>query len=132
MRASPWANASALLTSGPGAHSRVINPLSISGAVSNVASFASAPSMGSRTRPVSRSPMISSRLARCSSAPSRRAIALVKGVPPILAQRIKWYSDPLFRTAPVRRASSVLGWVLILAVLALVQALLDLRRPAKD
>jgi type IV secretion system protein VirD4 len=49
-------------------------------------------------------------------------IAFVKGVPPILARRIKYFSDPLFRPGATFWQSAIrgVGWVLVLASLAVV------------
>jgi type IV secretion system protein VirD4 len=48
-----------------------------------------------------------------------KLIAFVRGVPPILARRIKWYSDPAF-SAGANSAKGVLWWALAAAGVALV------------
>jgi type IV secretion system protein VirD4 len=45
-------------------------------------------------------------------------IAFVRGVPPILARRIKWYADPLFRRGVLRR-TPLAWWLLLASALAL-------------
>jgi type IV secretion system protein VirD4 len=44
-------------------------------------------------------------------------IAFIKGVPPILARRLKYYADPVFRGSGI---PPPLWWVLLVAVLALI------------
>ncbi len=44
-------------------------------------------------------------------------IAFVRGVPPILARRIKWFRDKDFRPA-ISRARTLVAWVLMAAGIA--------------
>jgi type IV secretion system protein VirD4 len=46
-------------------------------------------------------------------------IALVKGVRPILARRIKWYADPLFARGSLRK-TPLAWWLLLAAMIALL------------
>ena len=47
-------------------------------------------------------------------------IAFLRGMPPILARRIKWYRDPAFRPAAAIRVRAVVWWGLLAAAVALV------------
>ena len=47
-------------------------------------------------------------------------IAFQRGMPPILAKRIKWYQDPAFRPAAAISGKAVARWVLLAATVALV------------
>lgn len=49
-------------------------------------------------------------------------IALMRGMPPILARRIKWYKDPAFSHSTAIEAQTVVSWVL-LATMAVIVAL---------
>jgi type IV secretion system protein VirD4 len=51
-------------------------------------------------------------------------IAFLRGMPPILARRIKWYKDPAFRTAISHPFVAVVRWIVILAVLAILASVL--------
>ena len=48
-----------------------------------------------------------------------KLIAFVRGVPPILARRIKWYKDPAFAAAAIT-GTAVLWWALAAAGVALI------------
>ena len=43
-------------------------------------------------------------------------IALIAGMPPVLARRIKYYADPLFQSGGTREPRGVLLWLLLLVV----------------
>ena len=47
-------------------------------------------------------------------------IAFQRGMPPILARRIKWYQDPAFKPAAAIRVGTVVWWGLLAAAVALV------------
>ncbi len=47
-------------------------------------------------------------------------MAFLRGVPPILARRIKWYKDPAFKSAAAVRRRPVMVWGLLAAGVALV------------